>query len=92
MAGNGIERTLGTIIAKLDAGEERDKNFREDVKELYSISTKNGLGIGKAHTRLNDMKDDISDMKKKSAGIGGLSGLSGGAVIAFLKDFFMGGS
>ena len=92
MAESGIERTLGTIIAKLDAAEQKHKDFREDIKQLYGKTGKNENDVGTAHTRLDDMKEDIQSIQKKSILAGG--GLGGGLGLAFtyFRDIFTGGN
>ena len=92
MPENGTERLLGTIIAKLDAADQKHKDFREDIKQLYGETGKNENSVGKAHTRIDDMKDDIQTIQKKSMLAGGGSGLGGSAIMIALKEFFMGGN
>jgi len=92
MDGNGIERLLGKIDAKLDAAHEKDRDFREDIQKLYGATNKNEGAVGRAHTRLDGMTKDVDAMKKKSAGIGGASGGIFGIAGAFIRDFFTGGS
>jgi len=91
MAENGTERLLGTIIAKLDAADQKHKDFREDIKQLYGATGKNENAVGKAHTRLDDMKDDIKTIQKKSMLAGGGSGVGSSAIMIYLKDLLFGG-
>ena len=91
MPENGIERTLGTIIAKLDAAEQKHKDFREDIKQLYGETGKNSNDVGTAHSRIDDMKEDIQTIQRKSMLAGGGSGIGSSAIMIFLKDFLFGG-
>ena len=90
MGENGTERLLGTIIAKLDAADQKHKDFREDIKQLYGETGKNSNDVGTAHTRIDDMKDDIQTIQKKSMLAGGGSGIGSSAIMMALKEFFMG--
>ena len=90
MGENGTERLLGTIIAKLDAADQKHKDFREDIKQLYGETGKNSNDVGTAHTRIDDMKEDISTIQKKSTILGGGAGGMLGIAGAFVKDLFGG--
>ena len=90
MGENGTERLLGTIIAKLDAADQKHKDFREDIKQLYGETGKNSNDVGTAHTRIDDMKEDISTIQKKSTILGGSAGGMLGIAGAFVKDLFGG--
>ena len=90
MGENGTERLLGTIIAKLDAADQKHKDFREDIKQLYGETGKNSNDVGTAHTRIDDMKEDISTIQKKSTILGGGAGGILGIAGAFVKDLFGG--
>ena len=90
IGGNGIQRELGTIIAKLDAMEQKDRDYREDIKQLYGTTGTNTNSIGKAHTRLDDMKEDIGTIQKKSTLLGGGAGGALGFAGSFIKDLFGG--
>lgn len=91
MPENNIERTLGEILATQKGTNKRIDDFRADIKELYGSTGKNSTSVKVAHTRIDDMKEDVVAMKKKSALLGGGSGLGGGALMAFIKDFFIPG-
>ena len=92
MGENGTERLLGTIIAKLDAADQKHKDFREDIKQLYGETGKNSNDVGTAHTRIDDMTKDIDSIQKKSMLSGGGSGIGSSASMILLKDFFRGNS
>ena len=92
MAENGTERLLGTIIAKLASPDQKHKDFRDDIKQLYGKTEKNGNSASRAHTRLDDIKEDIQTIQKKSMLAGGGSGIGGSAIMIYLKDLIFGGN
>ena len=87
---NGIERTLGKILATQEATNNRIDDFRQDFQKVYEKAADNKTSVVKAHTRIDDMKEDINTIQKKSTILGGGAGGMLGIAGAFVKDFFGG--
>ena len=73
------------ITAKFDKMDTKfDKMEKKHTETYINVFDKIGENVGKIATNAANIKNN----QKKSAGIGGASGLGGGAIILAAKEFW----
>ena len=96
MAENGIERTLGEILATQKATNKSIDNYRKDIKEVFGEIKTNSVTIGENKTSIKSIKEDLDDnirpaiqtAQNKGMATGGIGIITG--IGAIFKDLFGG--
>ena len=68
--------------------DRMEKKHTETYTAVFKDIRENGEAIITNQTNIENAVKSIDGMKKKSAGIGGASGLGGGAMILAAKEFW----